>query len=92
MTVETGEDSVTITVADDGPGIEENELSIIEEGTETPLRHGSGFALALIAWGTDIAGGSVSFEANESTGTVVTIDAPTLSGPDPATAASADDG
>lgn len=75
-------DHVTITVADNGPGIRENELRLIEEGTETPLGHGSGFGLALIAWGTDIAGGDVSFEENDPSGSVVIIEAPTLSGPD----------
>ncbi|WP_328762994.1 histidine kinase N-terminal 7TM domain-containing protein [Haloarcula salinisoli] len=73
--VEPGEETVTVQVADNGPGIESHELALVEEGTETPLKHGSGFGLALTAWGADIAGGSVAFES-DSSGTCVTLEMP----------------
>lgn len=79
VSVDIEGDSAIVTVADNGPGIEANELRLIQDGTETPLGHGSGFGLALIAWATDIAGGSVNFDENDPTGTVVTIEAPVLS-------------
>ncbi|MDS0222299.1 ATP-binding protein [Haloarcula sp. S1AR25-5A] len=79
ITVEQDGESVLIRVRDNGPGIDQNELALIEQGTETPLEHGSGFGLALAAWGTDIAGGTVDFESTDSTGTVVTLRAPILS-------------
>ncbi|WP_277542891.1 histidine kinase N-terminal 7TM domain-containing protein [Haloarcula laminariae] len=75
VSVEAGEGSVEVRVADNGPGIEDHELALVEEGTETPLKHGSGFGLALTAWGTDIAGGSVEFESDES-GTCVVLEMP----------------
>ncbi|MBX0298260.1 diguanylate cyclase [Halomicroarcula sp. F27] len=76
VSVETQQNAVEITVADNGPGIDDHELALISQGTETPLEHGSSFGLALIAWGTDIAGGDVTFEDNDPTGTIVTIEAP----------------
>jgi signal transduction histidine kinase len=76
VTVEPREQVVDVYVEDNGPGIEAHELSLVEEGTETPLKHGSGFGLALTAWGTDIAGGSVSFESVEPAGTRVKLTMP----------------
>jgi signal transduction histidine kinase len=89
--IDAESDHVSITVADNGSGIDDNELRLIEEGTETPLGHGSGFGLALIAWATDIAGGSICFDDNDPTGTVVTIEAPILPGPQPDTPELSDD-
>ncbi|WP_324664220.1 histidine kinase N-terminal 7TM domain-containing protein [Haloarcula sediminis] len=75
VSVEVDEGTVEVRVTDNGPGIEDHELALVEEGTETPLKHGSGFGLALVVWGTDIAGGSVEFESDES-GTCVTLEMP----------------
>lgn len=80
VSVEPDGDHATITVADNGPGIDDHELSLLDHGTETPLAHGSGFGLALVTWGTDLAGGTVRFEEGGPTGTVVTIEAPVLPG------------
>lgn len=77
--VERKREEVEVVVADDGPGIAREELALLDEGTETPLKHGSGFGLAIIVWGTEIAGGEVRFEENEPTGLVVTIDVPVYS-------------
>ena len=70
---------VEVVVRDNGPGIDEEELALIEDGTETPLKHGSGFGLAVIVWGTEAAGGDVTFEDAEPSGLRVTVDVPTLS-------------
>jgi len=75
VSVEADEEAVVVHVEDNGPGIEPHELALVEEGTETPLKHGSGFGLALVVWGTDIAGGSVEFESDAS-GTRVTLEMP----------------
>lgn len=76
VTVE--DDRVVIRVADNGPGIDEGEYAAVERGTETQLDHASGLGLWLIRWGTDIAGGHVTFADNEPTGAVVTVDVPRL--------------
>jgi signal transduction histidine kinase len=78
VSVDAGDDTVTVRVADDGPGMNESEFAVIAEGTETPLEHASGLGLWLIHWGTEIAGGTVRFEENEPTGTVVSVDVPRL--------------
>ncbi|MDS0259764.1 ATP-binding protein [Haloarcula sp. S1CR25-12] len=76
VSVDAGEDVVEVHIEDNGPGIQDHELALVNDGQETPLKHGSGFGLALTAWGTDIAGGSVSFESVEPTGTHVTLTLP----------------
>ncbi|WP_231727896.1 sensor histidine kinase [Haloferax profundi] len=79
VTVEMEGDTVYVEVADDGPGIAEYELAVLEDGTETPLKHGSGLGLWIVKWGTDIAGGEVRFTENDPEGSVVTIEVPVLS-------------
>ncbi|WP_336000060.1 histidine kinase N-terminal 7TM domain-containing protein [Halorientalis halophila] len=76
VSVERLDGSVAIEFADDGPGIDEYERSVIERGSEDALQHGSGLGLWLIKWGTEIAGGEVSFRANEPSGTVLTVTVP----------------
>lgn len=39
---------VTLTVVDDGPGIPDREVEILDAGQETPLKHGSGIGLWVI--------------------------------------------
>jgi signal transduction histidine kinase len=76
--VELSADRVTIRVADNGPGIDEEEYAAVERGTETQLDHASGLGLWLIRWGASIAGGSVSVADNDPTGAVLTVDVPRL--------------
>lgn len=78
ISVDPDDDKVTIRIADDGPGMDESECAVIAEGTETPLEHASGLGLWLIHWGTEIAGGTVRFAANEPTGTIVSVEVPRL--------------
>ncbi|MFB6297129.1 MAG: sensor histidine kinase [Salinirussus sp.] len=65
----------TLTVADDGPGIPDHEVDVLESARETALQHGSGLGLWLIKWGTELFGGSVAFETDGS-GTQVRIRLP----------------
>ncbi|MFB6083505.1 MAG: PAS domain S-box protein [Halorientalis sp.] len=66
-------ESVTVTVADDGPGIPEKERRIVGEGSETPLDHASGLGLWLVTWITRDSGGEVVFEAPEDGGSAVKL-------------------
>jgi PAS domain S-box-containing protein len=68
-----GDDAVRITVADDGPGIPEEELAVLTEGGETPLEHTSGIGLWLIQWIVAESAGEVTFEESEWGGTAVRI-------------------
>jgi signal transduction histidine kinase len=79
ITVRTENGRVSVEVADNGPGIDEYELRVLAEGTETALNHGSGLGLWIAKWGTDIADGELRFVDNEPTGTVVTVEVPILS-------------
>ncbi len=74
----TSNGSVTINIADNGPGIEDYELSVLEKGSESSLEHGSGFGLWIVKWGVDLVNGSVSFRDRTPTGTVVTLQVPSL--------------
>ena len=69
-------DWVEVTVADDGPGIDPAEYDVLNRGTETPLRHGSGIGLWIVKWGVDHLGGRIRFDGREPRGTVVTVSVP----------------
>ncbi|MEF8826436.1 MAG: histidine kinase N-terminal 7TM domain-containing protein [Halapricum sp.] len=71
----TEDDCAELTVSDDGPGIPEQELQVLEAGTETPMRHGSGIGLWLVTWTVERAGGSIDFETGEE-GTTATVRLP----------------
>lgn len=76
ITAEVVGDRVRVRVADNGPGIDPYERAVLEEGDESPLRHGSGLGLWIAKWGVDIAGGDISFTENDPRGSVVTIELP----------------
>jgi signal transduction histidine kinase len=62
---------ISIRIADDGPGIPDEELEPLQEGTETPLVHGSGLGLWLVEWGISQLGGTITFGENDPRGAVV---------------------
>ncbi|MFB6092558.1 MAG: histidine kinase N-terminal 7TM domain-containing protein [Haloquadratum sp.] len=82
--VEVGAESARVSVLDEGPGIDESEIAVLESGTETALEHGSGLGLWIVKWGVDIADGTVEFRENDPTGTRALVDVPVLSGAAPA--------
>jgi PAS domain S-box-containing protein len=65
-------DAACIAVADDGPGIPEMELSVLEEHGETALRHGSGIGLWIVDRVVEYSNAHVSFDTGDD-GTVATI-------------------
>ena len=67
---------VHIEVADDGPGIPEQEWAVLDEGGETPLRHGSGIGLWIAYWAVEQSDGAIQFGDRDPTGAVVTISLP----------------
>ena len=71
-----GDDWVEVRVADDGPGIPEDELEPLEAGIETALEHTSGLGLWVVAWVMEESGGELRFEENEPRGSVVTMRLP----------------
>lgn len=71
--VAAGEDSVYLSIADDGPGIPEQERNVLTKGRETALEHGSGLGLWLVYWVVDKSDGTLRFDDNAPQGSVVTM-------------------
>lgn len=67
---------VRVAVRDYGPGIPDDELEVLEAGTETPLVHGSGLGLWISRWGVNALGGDLAFEANDPRGTTAIVTVP----------------
>ncbi|WP_276271594.1 ATP-binding protein [Haloarcula litorea] len=69
-------DAVDIAVRDTGVGIPDEELAVLLEGDETPLRHGSGLGLWLVHWSVRRLGGDLSFSERSPRGSVVELTVP----------------
>lgn len=69
-------DRVQISVADNGPGVPEQERTAIAQGEESPLEHASGLGLWGVHWGVTAIGGEISFESNDPRGTIVHVTIP----------------
>jgi signal transduction histidine kinase len=70
---EASDETVELSVADDGPGLPERERDILDAGTETQLKHGQGIGLWFVTWAVTQLGGDLQFRANDPEGSVVTI-------------------
>lgn len=66
-----GSSFVDLRVADNGPGIPESEVAVLERGYETPLAHSGGLGLWLVNWLVTAAGGEVEIETDGGRGSVV---------------------
>lgn len=80
--VTVADDTVRVTVADDGPGLPEPERRVLTgEQSVDPLHHAEGVDLWLVYWILDLSDGSVEVTVDD--GTTVTLSLPrvTPSGP-----------
>ncbi|USZ71297.1 PAS domain S-box protein [Natronosalvus halobius] len=76
------DDTLTLTIADDGPGIPGEERALLQEDEEiTQLRHASGLGLWLVNWVITQSGGQLTFQENDPRGTVVRMQIPTADVP-----------
>jgi len=66
-------DRVRLSIADNGPGVPEQERTAILQGEESPLEHASGLGLWGVHWGVTAIGGDLAFEPNDPRGTVVHV-------------------
>jgi signal transduction histidine kinase len=82
VTVRLGRRDVTVTVADQGPGLTEEELSRVGDRFWRSARHqnvdGSGLGLSIARTLLLAGGGSLEFAAVEPTGLAVTLSVPLL--------------
>jgi len=76
--VESTDEQVRISVEDNGPPIPDIEHEVLEDGTENPLKHGSGMGLWLTYWSARALGGKLRFEPSNPRGNSVTIELPSL--------------
>lgn len=68
-----GAEFVELRIADNGPGIDETEVEVLERGYETDLEHSNGLGLWLVSWIVARSGGEVRFDENDPEGSVVTL-------------------
>lgn len=74
---QTGDgDAIRLSVADNGPGIPEQERAVITTGVESPLEHGSGLGLWAVKRGVVRLGGEATVSENQPEGSVVTLRLP----------------
>lgn len=73
---EDDDSKLLVRVADDGPGIPDEEWRVIKRGEETPLEHGTGIGLWLVHWVVKKAGGSMELEPSPLGGAAVTLRLP----------------
>jgi signal transduction histidine kinase len=67
--------TVTVCIADDGPGIPPVEQEVFQGNREIdPLHHGSGTGLWLIYWLVKRSDGQLDFEDNDPRGSIVSIE------------------
>ena len=69
-------DSITIQIADDGPGIPPDKITRIFEAYFTTRQKGTGLGLAIVKHNTEMYGGAVSVHSELGKGTRFTIEFP----------------
>ena len=80
VSVERDGDFVSVVVSDDGPGIPDDEVAVLESGTESALEHSDGMGLWLVNWIVTYSGGEVEFAENEPTGSRISVRLPAADG------------
>lgn len=66
-------DHVAIRIEDNGPGIPQEEVAVIERGYETALEHTSGLGLWLANWIVEESDGQLRFDSSEMGGAAVHV-------------------
>lgn len=76
VTIATEDGDVEFQIRDDGPGIPDHELSVLDAEAESALEHGSGLGLWIAKWGVRHLGGDLVFEDRDPRGTTATVTVP----------------
>jgi len=72
VTLKKDADSVVISIEDNGPGIPDNEVTVLERGYEDVLSHGSGIGLWIVTMVVDEIGGTIQYDSDDE-GTKITL-------------------
>ena len=75
ITLQRENGTATVTVTDNGPGIPDQEVKLLDRGEESPLEHGSGVGLWLVDMVIDRVDGDHDFEITAE-GTTATLSVP----------------
>jgi PAS domain S-box-containing protein len=67
-------DEMVMTVEDDGPGIPEHELEVLEAETESSLQHGSGLGLWIVNWVSNRSKATVELTTDDGTRATIKLD------------------
>lgn len=67
---------VTVSVADNGPGLPETEQQVIQQGEESALLHSDGMGLWTTNWLVTNLSGGIQVTATEGEGTTITVTLP----------------
>jgi len=70
------ETELCVEIADNGPGLPDDEWNALMTGEETPLAHTTGIGLWLVYWTITALGGTIDRSENEPCGTVLTYRIP----------------
>ncbi|MFD1587441.1 histidine kinase N-terminal 7TM domain-containing protein [Halorientalis brevis] len=65
------DETVRLTISDNGPGVPAQELRVLEQGEETPLEHGSGIGLWIVHWVISNSNASIDFDVDDDGTTAV---------------------
>jgi PAS domain S-box-containing protein len=71
--VRVDETTVTVSVGDDGPGLDPGDERLLESGEETEVRHGSGLGLLLVYWLATGMDGGVDATVDDGTTVEITL-------------------
>ncbi|UWG49166.1 Signal transduction regulator (plasmid) [Halanaeroarchaeum sp. HSR-CO] len=75
VTIEPDPDDVQIHITDNGDGLGEQEVKVLQSGSETPLLHGSGLGLWLTHWIVTSQGGYINATASKE-GSTLSVSVP----------------
>jgi signal transduction histidine kinase len=73
VSVATDESTTRVRVRDSGSGLPQMERDVLENRSETPLRHSSGLGLWLTHWIVSATRGEIVVESPEAGGTAITL-------------------
>lgn len=71
------DDTILISVLDNGPGIPAHEQQVLEDGEESALLHGSGLGFWMVQWIVEAIGGEMAINSSDGSGTAVELTVPT---------------